>query len=349
MKVAHSMKQIIKAALTACCLFGLTTGTALSQKNGEVNIYSARHYPTDARLYQDFENATGIKVNRIEGKGDGLLQRLLQEGDFSPADLFITVDIGRLWKAQEANIFQPISSSYLEENIPKNLRSDQNLWYGLSKRARIFFYDPNQIDPSLIQTYEDLARPDLKGKICIRSGSNIYNLSLLASLIAHHGEEKAEEWARNIVANMARPPQGGDRDQIRAVAAGECAVAVANSYYFAAMMSGAEEDQAVTQKLSWIFPNQQDRGTHVNVAGAGVIRTAPNRDNAILLLEYLASTKGQKHFAELSNEYPIVENTDFGANVEELGTDFLQDTVALDKIGENQILAQKIMDRVGWK
>ena len=244
----------------------------------EVNIYSSRHYQTDERLYEDFEKATGIRINRLEGEGDALIARLQQEGRNSPDEILLTVDAGRLWRAEEADLFQPIISDELTAKIPAHLRQPDGLWFGFSSRARMIFVNPDLVDPGLIKRYEDLADPRWKGQICIRSSSNIYNLSLMSAMIAHHGEEEAYIWAKGVVANFARPPQGGDTDQLRATAAGECAIAVANSYYFARLMLSEDKaDQQVTAQLMPIFPNQKGRGTHVNISGAGILKFAPHK------------------------------------------------------------------------
>jgi len=317
---------------------------------GEVNIYSSRHYQSDEKLYAAFTDATGIKVNRIEGTDDALIERIRNEGTNSPADVLITVDAGRLWRAEQAGILQPVSSKTLNERIPENLREPNGHWFGFSQRARVIVYDKAKVDdPKTLTRYEDLADPRWKGRVCIRSGSNIYNLSLMSALIEHLGEEPAERWAEGVVANFARPPQGGDTDQIKAVAAGECEVALANTYYFVRLMrSNDPADKAVAEKLAVVFPNQQDRGTHVNVSGAGVARNAPNEAQAVRFLEYLASDEAQRHFAEGNNEYPVAPGIEANEALLSLGS-FKIDPINVAVYGKNQAQAQKIFDRAGWK
>lgn len=317
---------------------------------GEVNIYSSRHYQSDEKLYAAFTEATGIKVNRIEGTDDALIERIRNEGANSPADVLITVDAGRLWRAEQAGILQPVSSKTLNERIPENLRDPSVQWFGFSQRARVIVYDKAKVeDPKTLTRYEDLADPRWKGRVCIRSGSNIYNLSLMSALIEHLGEEPAQRWAEGVVANFARPPQGGDTDQIKAVAAGECDVALANTYYFVRLMrSNDPADKAIAEKLAVVFPNQQDRGTHVNVSGAGVARNAPNEAQAVRFLEYLASDEAQRHFAEGNNEYPVAPGIEANDALLSLGS-FKIDPINVAVYGKNQAQAQKIFDRAGWK
>lgn len=324
-------------------------GGAAAQEEKVLNIYSARHYDTDEQLYGAFEEQTGIEVNRIEAKGDALLERLKLEGENSPADVLITVDAGMLWRAEQADLFQPISSSVLEERIPASLRHPEGNWFGFSKRARVIFYREGEVDPSEINTYEDLADPKWRGQVCIRSSSNIYNLSLLGSMIAAHGEEEAQEWADGVVANFARPPQGGDTDQIKAVAAGECNVALANTYYYVRLATSDDaSDREVAEKVGVIFPNQDGRGTHVNISGAGVARHAPHPENAKMFLEYLASDEAQRHFADGNNEYPAVETVEPNEALQSLG-EFKADDINVSIYGENQPQAQMIFDRAGWQ
>lgn len=314
---------------------------------GEVNVYTARHYDTDLALYERFTENTGIDVNLIEGNSDGLIERIRNEGEFSPADLLITVDAGRLWRAQRAGIFQPIESVVLNERIPAHLREAEGHWFGLSKRARVIVYNKAAGLPEGIARYEDLADPTLKGQVCMRSSGNIYNLSLLSALIAHNGEAAAEAWAKGVVANFRRPPQGNDTAQLRAVAAGECGVSLANSYYLGRLMGAeAPADRAVVAALGVLFPNQDDRGTHVNISGGGVARHAPNRANAIAFLEYLTGEFAQRLFAEGNNEYPI-SGTATGP-VAALGT-FAEDDLDAAVLGANQALAVQVFDRAGWQ
>ncbi len=343
------MKNLL-LGLGVVMLTGAVIGhPAPSAAADELNLYSSRHYQTDEALYEDFTKATGIKINRIEGKGDALLERIKAEGQNSPADVFLTVDAGQLWRADQAGLFQAVESDVLEERIPENLRHPDGHWFGLSTRARVIVYNKEMVKPEEISTYEELADPKWKGKICIRSSSNIYNLSLLGSIIAAHGEKEAEEWAKGVVANFAREPQGGDTDQIRAVASGECAVAVANTYYTVRLLTSEKEDnRAVAEKIGLIFPNQGGRGTHVNISGAGVLKNAPHPEAAIKFLEYLASDTAQRFFADGNNEYPVVETVEANSAVEALG-EFEVDTVNVSVYGENQPEAQKVFDRAGWK
>ena len=313
-----------------------------------VNIYSSRHYDTDIALYENFTKETGITVNLIEGKSDALIERILTEGKYSPADILVTVDAGRLWRAEKKGIFQSISSSKLSDKIPAYLRHPDGLWYGLSKRARVIIYTATSGKPEGLDRYEDLADPKFKGKICIRSSSNIYNISLLASMIERNGEDAAEKWAKAVVANFARPPQGNDTAQIRAVASGECAVALVNTYYIARQRSSDKPaNQKVGNGVGIIFPNQDDVGTHVNISGAGVVKTSPNKENAVRFLEYLTEEPAQRLLAEGNNEYPIVAGISLSAAVNALGT-FKDDKLNASILGKNQAKAVRIFDRAKW-
>jgi iron(III) transport system substrate-binding protein len=272
-----------------------------------------------------------------------------QEGTRSPADVLMTVDAGRLWRAEQAGLFQPVKSQLLEEKIPANLRHPDGLWYGFSMRARPIFYAKGTVDPAKLATYEALADPALKGKVCIRSSSNVYNLSLMSSMIAAHGAEKAEAWARGVVANMARAPKGGDTDQLMALAAGECDVAVANTYYYVRLLKSTKPaEKAAAEKIGVVFPNQKDRGAHVNISGAGVAKHAPHREAAIKFLEYLASPEAQAYFANGNNEYPVVGQVSGNAELAALGT-FNKDAVNVSVYGTHQGTAQQAYDRAGWK
>jgi iron(III) transport system substrate-binding protein len=314
-----------------------------------LNLYSSRHYQTDEALYANFTKKTGIKVNRIEANEDALLERLKNEGARSPADVLVTVDAGRLWRAEQMGLFQPVKSAVLAERIPGELRHPDGLWFAFSVRARPVFYLKGSVDPKQIRDYEDLADPKWKGKVCIRSSSNMYNLSLMSSMIAGIGPVKAEEWARGVVANFARSPKGGDTDQLKAVAAGECQVAVANTYYYVRLMkSGRPDERAVAEKVGVIFPNQSGRGTHVNVSGAGVMKHAPNRDSAVKFLEYLASAEAQAYFANGNNEYPAAGKVHDNRELASLG-EFRKDSLNVTVLGKNQAAAQQIYDRAGWK
>lgn len=343
------MKKLILAcaaalAVTAC---SQTEDAATVADNGEVNIYSARHYDTDLALYDEFTAETGITVNRIEADSDALIERIESEGEFSPADIFITVDAGRLWRAEEAGILSPVESEVLSERLPDYLRHPDGLWFGLSTRARIIIYNKEQGVPEGLTTYADLADPAWRGDICIRSSSNIYNISLLSSIIAHEGEEAAQDWANGVVANFAREPQGNDSSQIESVAAGECRIAVVNSYYLARYAGGDETEKAVFDALGVIFPDQDGRGTHINLSGAGVLANAPNRDNAIRFLEYLTSERAQRYLADGNNEYPAAKDMAANSSVEQLGA-FKPDTLNAAEIGRGQAAAVRVFDRAGW-
>lgn len=313
----------------------------------EVNLYSSRHYDTDIALYDNFTEQTGIKVNLIEGGGDELIQRIQAEGANSPADILITVDAARLWRAVEAGVFAPVESDTLEARIPANLRHPDGLWFAFSKRARLIYYNAEAGKPEGLDTYEDLADPAYEGMVCIRSSSNVYNQSLLASIIANDGAEAAEAWAAGVVSNFARQPEGNDTAQLEAVAAGVCDIGIANSYYYGRMLANPEM-QETAAKIGWIFPNQDDRGTHVNVSGAGVVKGSPNPEAAVAFLEYLTSEEAQRLFAEGNNEFPAVEGMETSGPIASLGA-FKEDAVNAAELGELNPEAVRIFDRVGWK
>ena len=316
--------------------------------DGEVNIYSSRHYDTDERLYSDFTEATGIAINRIEGNADELIARMAAEGANSPADVLLTVDTSRLKRAKDAGVLQSIESAVLEERVPSNLQDSDNQWFGFSQRARIVFYDKADVtEPP--QTYADLADPKYKGQVCIRSSTNTYNQTLLAAIIEHEGAEAAKAWAQGVKDNMARDPQGGDTDQLLAIVSGECDIAVSNTYYFARAIAGGVD--GLSDKIDmfgWTFPDQDGNGAHVNLSGAGVAANAPNRDNAIAFLEYLASDSAQKYFAAGNNEYPVVASVETTEAVDQLG-EFKADDVDLSAVAENLPAAQQIFNEVGWE
>lgn len=339
----HGLSRLVPAALACVLAIG-----GIAEESAEVvNVYSARHYDTDLALYERFTETTGIKVNLIEGSSDGLIERIVNEAEFSPADMLITVDAGRLWRAAEAGVFQPVESAVLDERVPEYLHDPAGLWFGLSKRARVIVYNKANGLPQGVSRYEDLAGEALRGQVCMRSSGNIYNLSLLGSLIEHHGEDKALAWATGVVANFRRAPQGNDTAQLRAVAAGECGVSIANSYYIGRLMGSADEaDTAVTDAIGVLFPNQEGRGAHVNISGAGVTRHAPNRANAVLFLEYLTGDFAQRLFAEGNNEYPVVGAAT--GPIAALGT-FKEDAVNASVLGANQALAVQVFDRAGWR
>ena len=317
-----------------------------------LNLYSSRHYETDEALYSNFTKLTGIKVNRIEANENALLERVRNEGARSPADVLLTVDAGRLWTAEQMGLLQSVKSPQLESRLPASLREPNGLWFGFSLRARVIAFDRARVKPGEIRTYEDLADPKWKGKLCVRSGSHMYNLSLFSAMIDKHGEAKTEAWAKGLAENLARDPKGGDTDQLHAVAAGECSLALVNSYYYARLMrSEKPEDRALIEKVGVVFPNQGagEGGTHVNISGAGVLKNAPHRDAAVKFLEYLAGDSAQEYFANGNNEWPTVANLRV-ANpaLAKLGT-FSYDTRNIAILGKNQPAAKKIVDRAGWK
>ncbi|WP_196121227.1 Fe(3+) ABC transporter substrate-binding protein [Anaerobacillus alkaliphilus] len=316
---------------------------------GEVNLYTSRHYDTDRQLYDLFEAETGIKVNVIEGKGDELIARLNSEGENTEADLFLTADAGNLYVAKQDGLFQEIQSDELFKNIPANLRDDENMWVGLTKRARVIVYAKDRVDPSELSTYEALTGPEWAGRVLSRTSSNMYNLSLLASFIELNGAEAAEEWAKGIAANLAREPQGGDTDQIRAVVAGEGDVAISNTYYVGRLLNSADKgDVEVGEAVGVFFPNQDTTGTHVNISGVGIIKHSKNVENAIKFLEFLSSVEAQKVFAEGNNEYPVNPDVDWSETVKSWG-EFKEQNIPLSILGKNQLEAIKIFDRSGWK
>ncbi len=320
-----------------------------TQIGGEINLYSSRHYNTDNRLYEDFEKQTGVKVNLVEGKGEQLLERIISEGENSQADIFLTADAGNLWKAQQAGVFMPVNSQVLTKQIPDYFRDPNNEWFGFSKRLRVIMYNKDKVDPSQLSTYEDLASPKWQDKIAIRSSSNIYNQSLASWLINKDGQQATEEWAKGIVNNMAREPQGGDRDQIKAVASGVADIAVANTYYLAGYAdSDNPEEKAIFEKIGVFFPNQDGDGAHVNISGGGVLKNAPNTEAAIKFLEYLVSPSAQEFFANGNNEYPVVEGIEISPTLQSFG-EYKEDADGVANYGANLAEAVQVMDRAGWK
>ncbi|MBS1159962.1 MAG: extracellular solute-binding protein, family 1 [Proteobacteria bacterium] len=329
-------------AVATLTLFACTAQAA------ELNLYSARHYQTDEALYSNFTKQTGIKINRIEGKEDELLERIRNEGANSPADIFITVDAARLAKAHELGLFAPVASPKLESRIPSHLRTED--WFSFSTRARVIVYNKATIKAEDVQNYADLANPKLKGKLCSRSGSHPYNLSLMSSVIAHLGEAKAEEWARGMVANFTRAPKGGDTDQIKAVAAGECGVAVSNTYYVARLLRSTKpEELKAMEKVGIAWPNQKTSGTHINVSGGGMLKTAPNKAAAIQFLEYLASDEAQAYFADGNNEWPVVSSARVANPALDALGKFKADPLPVKNLAMYQAKAQIIYDRAGYK
>lgn len=322
--------------------------TVLSYVNafaGEaVNVYSARHYDTDLALYEDFREQTGIKVNLIEAASETLIERISNEGKYSPADVLITVDAGRLYRAEQRDIFSPVDSAMLNERVPAHFRHPENLWFGLSKRARVIIYHKKSGKPENLETYQDLTRSEFKGQICVRSSSNIYNISLLASIIAHEGEEAAGAWAKGVMANLKRHPQGNDTANIKAVALGECRLSIVNTYYLARMLAAGDP---LADKVGVVFPNQETTGTHVNISGAGVLKHAPNRENAVKFLEFLTKTHAQYLLVEENHEYPIVKGAKLTAVVKAMG-DFKEDKLNASELGRNQAEAVRLFDEAGW-
>jgi len=340
------MKQPLLLAAAVAALLAVAT-PARAQDN-VLNLYSARHYQTDEALYANFTKLTGIKINRLEGREDELVERLRNEGDASPADVFVTVDVSRLEVADKLGLFQPVKSALLEQRIPANLRTPT--WFAFSTRARLIVYNKAGVKRERVQTYEALADPVLKGQVCMRSGSHPYNLSLGAAMIGHDGEAKTEAWARGLVANFARAPKGGDTDQLRAVGAGECGVTVSNSYYLVRLMRSTKPaDRETVAALGVVWPNQASWGTHVNVSGAGVLKHAPHKEAAIKFLEYLASDEAQGYFANGNNEWPVVKSA-VAKNPELLALgDFKHDALPMTELSKHIAAAQRAYDRAGWK
>ncbi|MDE4275088.1 Fe(3+) ABC transporter substrate-binding protein [Phaeobacter gallaeciensis] len=338
---------MLKATTILAGALAATIATSAAAE-GEVNLYSSRHYDTDERLYSDFEEATGIRINRIEGKADELIARMQAEGENSPADILLTVDTSRLARAKDAGVLQSVDSDVLEARVPGYLQDADNQWFGFSQRARIIFYDKADVaNPP--QTYLDLADPAYKGLVCIRSSTNTYNQTLLASIITHQGSDVAKSWAEGVVANMARDPQGGDTDQLRGIVSGECEISVANSYYFARSIRKDVKGLSDSRDMiGWIFPAQNEQGAHMNLSGGGVAAHAPNRDNAIKFLEYLASDQAQQYFSAGNDEYPAVPGVGLAPSIAALGH-FKPDDINLSDVAKNIPEAQKIFDAVGWK
>lgn len=322
--------------------------TACSQEE-VVNVYSSRHYDTDISLYDTFTEQTGIEINLIEGSSDELIERIRNEGLNSPADVIITVDAGRLWRAKEAGVLQPHESDYLIDVIPDQMQEIENYWVGLSERVRGIVYNPATVNRDELQGYMELSNEEWEGRICVRSSNNIYNQSLVSSLIETYGEETTEEWAEGLVQNFARPPQGGDTDQIRAVAAGLCDVAIVNHYYLARLMqSEADEDKEVASNVAIYFPTIEFGGTHVNISGAGIAANSPNRENAVRFLEYLATEEAQLLFAVGNNEFPVLDGMELPDELLNFG-DYDSDAVNVTSYGTNNPRAIRLMDRVGWR
>jgi iron(III) transport system substrate-binding protein len=344
-----------KALGLASIVLALSSG-ALAQEQ-VLNLYSARHYSTDEALYANFTKVSGIKINRVDADDAGILARLKAEGSASPADVILLVDAARLYKGEVDGLFQPIKSKLLEDAIPSQFRgkatAEGTPWFGFSTRARVIVYDKQKVKRDDVETYEELADPKHKGKVCIRSGSHPYNLSLFGAVTEHLGEQKTEAWLKGLVANLARDPKGGDTDQIKAVGSGECQIGVSNSYYIARLIrSSKPEDQALMERVGVVFPNQSSWGTHLNIAGGAVAKHAKNPANAIKFMEYLASPEAQNYFANGNNEWPVargvkVKNPALQAMAG--GDDFKSETIPLAAVGANQVKVQQMLDRVGFK
>lgn len=347
---------MLKKYIPLACAIALCSTAAIGQDQ-VLNLYSARHYSTDEALYNDFTKATGIKINRVDADDAGILARLKAEGSASPADVILLVDASRLWKGEVEGLFQPIKSKVLDDAIPEQLRGKATAdgstpWFGFSTRARVVVYDKVKVKKEDVDTYEELADPKNKGRLCIRSGSHPYNLSLFGAVTEHLGEQKAEQWLKGLVNNMARAPKGGDTDQIRGVASGECGIAVTNTYYIARLMrSSAPEDKAVIERVGIVFPNQASWGTHVNIAGGAVAKNSKHPANAVKFLEYLASPAAQNYFANGNNEWPTANGVKVNnpALQAMTGGSFKSETIPISVVGMNQVKVQQMLDRVGFK
>ena len=343
------MKYFSKLFFVVSFIFTFSSQSVAS----EVNVYTSRHYDSDETIYEDFQNLTGIKVNIISGKGKALMERLRLEGKNSPADLFVTSDAGNLWKIQKDGMFKEILSEKIKKTVPKNFRGPNNEWVGIAKRSRVIFYSPERVTDLEIKniTYEDLSDPKWKGRLVVRSSGNIYNQSLVASLISNIGIERTEKWAKGIVKNFARKPQGNDRSQILAVANGEADIAIANTYYIGLMLSGEKgvDQKNAAEKVSMIFPGQADGGTHINISGVGILKNAPNPSNAEKLIEYLLTDKVQKHIIDNTYEYSIKSNVMPSKIIAKFGSNFKTDETYASEFGKFNAEAVRLMDRAGWR
>lgn len=344
MRTGFILAAVLGAALLGACSGGGEDGGAQ-----EVNLYTARHYDTDQQLYDRFAEETGIKINVIEGNADELIARMRSEGANSPADLFVTADAGALWRAQQAGLFQTVQSDALEARIPAELREPDGNWYGFMRRARVVAYDSAKVRPEEIDDYEKLAGPRFKDKICVRSSDSVYNLSLVGALIEAWGAERAGKWVEGIVANMARPPEGGDRDQIRAVGAGVCEVAITNSYYYIRLATGDDQaDRAITERVKLGFPSLDGKGAHVNISGGGVAANAPHRDNALKLLEFFASAETQSFISANNNEFPASPDVPAPPPVDAYAN-FTANPMSVAAFAARQPQAQSLMSEAGWR
>ncbi len=342
------------AALAALTSLVLLAAPAAHAQDKVLNLYSARHYQTDEALYANFTQASGIKINRVDADDAGILARLQSEGSASPADVILLVDAARLWRAEVDGLFQPVKSEVLQSRIPVTLRGKDagqgSSWFGLSTRARVIVYNKQTVKKDDVDTYEELADPKNKGKVCTRSGSHPYNLSLFGAVMEHLGPQATETWLQGLVGNMARAPKGGDTDQITAVASGECQVALTNTYYLARLMrSDKPDDRQVVEKVGVVFPNQQTWGAHVNIAGAAAAKFAPHRQAAVQFLEYLSSDQAQAYFADGNNEWPVAKGVKVSnPALDTLGA-FKAETIPISVVGMNQVKVQQMLDRVGYK
>ncbi|VAX10868.1 Ferric iron ABC transporter, iron-binding protein [hydrothermal vent metagenome] len=317
--------------------------------SNEVNLYSARKEALIKPLLDKFTGQTGIKVNLVTGKAKALLKRLQSEGRNTPADILLTVDAGNLHAAKLAGLLQPLDNTILKDAMPENLRDPEGYWYALSARSRVIVYSKERVTASELSSYEDLVNPKWQGRICIRSSGNIYNQSLLSSLIAHHGIAKAEAWAKAIVANMAQSPKGNDRAQVKAVAVGVCDIAVVNTYYMGVMLQKDASQQKAASKVAVFFPNQSNRGAHINISGAGLIKGAKHKANAIKLLEFLVSDEAQEWYAQANHEYPVKPGIPVSPIVKAWGYPFKQDGLHVGELGKHNAEAVRVFDRAGWK
>lgn len=354
-KLIYNMKKSIfigilaLSILTACNKEKTTKNIKIKEVSKEVNVYTHRHYPSDQVLFAQFEKETGITVNVVNASADELMQKMTLEGNQSPADVLITVDAGRLVRAVDKGLLQSVTSKTLDSIIPLHLRDKDGQWFGLTKRARVIAYAKERIKPEDLSTYENLANNRWKGKILVRSSGNIYNQSLMASLIANNGEEVATGWAKKMVENMARSPKGNDRDQVKAVVAGEGDVAIVNTYYIGKLLNSKDPEEVKSGKgVGIFFPNQEGRGTHINISGAGVAKFSPNKDNAVKFIEFLASDKAQEVFAKANYEYPVNKNVEISPLLKSWGV-FKEDTLLLSALGKNNKKAVLVFDSVGWK
>jgi iron(III) transport system substrate-binding protein len=344
--------------MAAALVLGLAAlaGTVAQAQDQVLNLYSARHYPTDEALYSGFTKATGIRIQRVDADDAGILARLRAEGAASPADVILLVDAARLWRAEVDGMFRPVRSPVLEKAIPAHLRAkpgdEGTAWFGLSTRARVVVYDKAKVKREDVDSYEKLAAPVNKGRLCVRSGAHPYNLSLFGAMVEHIGPQKTEAWLKGLVDNMARAPKGGDTDQIVGVASGECGVALTNTYYLARLMRSAKpEDKIVAERVGVVFPNQASWGTHLNIAGGAVARHARNVPAAVKFLEYLTSQQAQAHFADGNNEWPAAQGVSFDnpALKAMTGGAFKSELIPISRVGMNQVAVQQMLDRVGFK